>query len=86
MTSSMERWLHDFLTQHHSCAGTIHLFEGDGLRLVAAINIPVQVRQAIEWVPKGKGMAGLALERQEPVQTCNLKADRSGNFTPEQRR
>ena len=44
----------------------------------AAVNIPPQAREAVEWVPSGKGMAGLALERGEPVQTCNLQEDRSG--------
>jgi L-methionine (R)-S-oxide reductase len=33
-------------------------------------------------VPSGKGMAGLALERGEPVQTCNLQEDRSGAVKP----
>jgi putative methionine-R-sulfoxide reductase with GAF domain len=33
-------------------------------------------------VPNGKGMAGLALQRKEPVQTCNLQEDRSGAVKP----
>jgi len=36
----------------------------------------------VAWVPNGKGMAGLALERKEPIQTCNLKDDSSGNVRP----
>jgi L-methionine (R)-S-oxide reductase len=36
----------------------------------------------VEWVPKGKGMAGLAFERNEPIHTCNLKEDTSGNVKP----
>ena len=48
----------------------------------AAVNIPPQAREAVEWVPSGKGMAGLALERGEPVQTCNLQEDRSGAVKP----
>jgi L-methionine (R)-S-oxide reductase len=27
-------------------------------------------------------MAGLALQRKEPIQTCNLQEDRSGNVKP----
>jgi hypothetical protein len=33
-------------------------------------------------IPAGKGMAGLALERKEPVQTCNLQTDRTGDVRP----
>jgi hypothetical protein len=63
-------------------AGTVHLREGDGLRLAAAVNIPPPVQEAVAWVPYGKGMAGLALERGTPVQTCNLQEDRSGAVKP----
>jgi hypothetical protein len=78
----LEHWLQDFLTKHNGIAGTIHFFENGGLRLMSAINIPPQVQQAVAWVPNGKGMAGLALERKEPIQTCNLKEDKSGNVKP----
>lgn len=77
-----ENWLEKFLAQHHGAAGTVHLFENGGLRLAAAINIPPQVQQAVTWVPNGMGMAGLALERKEPVTTCNLKEDQSGDVKP----
>jgi hypothetical protein len=36
----------------------------------------------VRWLPRGKGMAGLALESGEPVQTCNLKDDSSGQVRP----
>ncbi|HEX6545898.1 MAG TPA: GAF domain-containing protein [Bryobacteraceae bacterium] len=78
----LEHWLRKFLAQHNGAAGTIHLSENDGLKLAAAINIPSHVQQIVAWVPKGKGMAGLALERKQPIHTCNLKEDRSGNVRP----
>lgn len=78
----LESWLQDFLAKYKGVAGTIHFVENDGLRLVSAVNIPPQVQQAVAWVPNGKGMAGLALERKEPIQTCNLKEDNSGNVKP----
>jgi len=78
----LEAWLETFLAQYQGAAGTVHLFENGGLRLAAAINIPPQVQQVVAWVPNGKGMAGLALERREPVNTCNLKEDQSGNVKP----
>jgi hypothetical protein len=58
------------------------LHENDGLRLAASVNIPPPVQQIVAWVPNGKGMAGLALQRCEPVQTCNLQEDKSGNVKP----
>jgi L-methionine (R)-S-oxide reductase len=75
-------WLTRFLADARGVAGTIHLHENGGLRLGAAVNIPEPVRRVVEWVPSGKGMAGLALERGEPVQTCNLQEDRSGAVKP----
>ena len=78
----LDQWLQNFLTEYEGAAGTVHLFENGGLRLASAINIPLQVQQVVAWVPNGKGMAGLALERKEPIQTCNLKDDSSGNVRP----
>jgi L-methionine (R)-S-oxide reductase len=48
----------------------------------AALNIPPHVRDLIAQIPRGKGMAGLAWERDEPVATCNLKEDNLGNVRP----
>jgi len=74
------------LTMEHFRAdtGTIHLLEADGvLHLKAAsAGIPEPVLKAVERVPVGKGMAGLAVERKEPVSVCNLQADSSGNARP----
>ena len=78
----LQTWLSDFLNDIGACAGTVHVRESDGLRLRAAKNIPDVVQQAVDWVPCGKGMAGLALERAQPVTTCNLKDDHSGSVRP----
>ncbi|MDQ2900429.1 MAG: GAF domain-containing protein [Acidobacteriota bacterium] len=78
----LEDWLQNILGIYHGTSGTIHLFENGGLRLATAINIPPQVQEAVAWVPNGKGMAGLALQRKEPIHTCNLQEDRSGNVKP----
>jgi hypothetical protein len=40
------------------------------------------VVEIVRAIPKGKGMAGLAWERDEPVHTCNLKTDSSGDVRP----
>ena len=74
------------LTMEHFRAdtGTIHLLESDGvLHLKAASSgIPEPVLRAVELVPIGKGMAGLAVLRKEPVSVCNLQSDASGNARP----
>ena len=80
--SSMEEWLSGFLAGAGAVAGTIHVHQDGGLRLASAVNIPPPVQQVVAWVPSGKGMAGLALERGEPIQTCNLKEDESGAVKP----
>ena len=80
--TELESWLQNFLAKYNGAAGTVHIFENDGLKLVSAINIPPPVQQVVAWVPNGKGMAGLALQRKEPIQTCNLKEDNSGNVKP----
>jgi L-methionine (R)-S-oxide reductase len=77
-----QSWLAAFLSEAGAVAGTVHLHENGGLRLAASQNIPEKVQEIVAWVPCGKGMAGLALERGEPVQTCNLQEDRSGAVKP----
>lgn len=65
-------------------SGTLHLLGNDGhLHLAAASDgIPSAVVDAIRIVPVGKGMAGLAVERRQPVDACNLQTDTSGDVRP----
>ncbi len=81
-STGLQAWLQSFVAEHSAAAGTVHLFENGGLTLAASVNIPPPVQQVVAWVPNGKGMAGLALQRKEPIQTCNLQEDRSGNVKP----
>lgn len=82
--ATIQSWLETFISAHGGVAGTVHRVIDDGAALasVAAVNIPPPVRAATAVVPRGKGMAGLALEREEPVSTCNLADDRSGDVRP----
>ncbi len=82
MATETDTWLAALLDHVGAVAGTVHVREGDGLRLVSAVNIPEVVRQTVAFVPNGKGMAGIALDTGRPVQTCNLKDDTSGNVRP----
>jgi hypothetical protein len=82
LDESMNRWLADLLARHGAVAGTVHLLRGDLLEIAAAVNIPPKVQEITARIPKGKGMAGIAWERDRPVQTCNLQEDTSGNVRP----
>lgn len=65
-------------------SGTLHMIGADGnLHLVAASDsIPEAVRRIVAVVPVGKGMAGLAAERNAPVTACNIQTDTSGDVRP----
>ena len=77
-----EAWLRSFLSAHGGVAGTVHFLQGEVLKLESSVNIPPPVVKVTEIIPKGKGMAGLAWERDEVVATCNLKSDDSGDVRP----
>jgi L-methionine (R)-S-oxide reductase len=81
--SSAQLWLEGFIKQHGGVAGTVHRRAPDeALELVAAQNIPPMVQDIVKRVPKGKGMAGLAYEQDEPIVTCNIKDDNTGRVRP----
>lgn len=65
-------------------SGTIHLLESDGLLHLKAASrgLPEVVLNTVRTVPVGKGMAGLAVERKQPVNVCNLQTDSSGDVRP----
>lgn len=75
----------DSILAHFACAtGTIHRLDGetDLLHLVAQRGIPDAILERVARIPVGKGMAGLAAERREAVQVCNLQTDNSGDANP----
>ncbi len=79
-----EKELCSILEKFGCQAGTVHLLSAeDGLlHLVAAVGIPAPVLAIVAAVPVGKGMAGLAAQRNEPVSLCNLQTDTSGQAKP----
>src|SRR5262245_7068882 len=75
----------DRVLEHFGCvAGTVHRWDAAGgfLILQAVRNIPPAVLDRVRQIPLGKGMAGIAAERREPVQVCNLQSDSSGVARP----
>lgn len=71
----------DLLLDRFDCVtGTVHLRDEQSgmLKLAAQRGIPEVVLDKIRVIPVGKGMAGIAAARREPVQVCNLQTDSSG--------
>ena len=77
-----QQWLESIVAQLGAVAGTVHVQRGDDLYLTAAHNIPPHVIASVAHVPHGKGMAGVAQVKKQPVQTCNLQTDETGNIKP----
>ena len=63
-------------------AGTIHLLAEGVLKLAAHANIPPPVVEIVQTVAIGKGIAGLAAERLQPISLCNLQTDTTGQARP----
>jgi GAF domain-containing protein len=82
--ASLDEALTQTLIHFAADSGTIHLLEADGvLHLKAAsAGIPEFVLQTVRTVPVGKGMAGLAVERTQPVTACNIQTDVTGDVRP----
>lgn len=79
---AQQQWLESVIAELDAVAGTVHVQRGEDLFLTAAHNIPPQVVAIVAQVPHGKGMAGVAQVRKQPVQTCNLQTDETGNIKP----
>ncbi len=65
-------------------SGTVHFLGRDGMLHLAAASagMPEPVLAIIRTIPVGKGMAGLAVERAQPVDACNIQTDTSGDVRP----
>lgn len=70
MTAALREIIEDF----DCTSGTLHRLDDDRLHLIAHVGIPDPVLERIEVIPIGKGMAGAAAERREPVEVCNLQS------------
>lgn len=78
----MQAELEGIIGRFGADTGTIHLIEDGILILKAHAGVPPQVVEIVTRVPIGKGMAGLAAERNEPVSKCNIQADQSRDVQP----
>jgi L-methionine (R)-S-oxide reductase len=76
--------LNEIVGRFAADSGTIHYLGEDGFLHLAAASagMPEPVTAMIQKIPVGKGMAGLAVERREPVDACNIQTDTSGDVRP----
>lgn len=81
---SWSEFLQQTLAAFDCVTGTLHRLDpADGqLKLVAHLGIPEALMPVIQTIPVGKGIAGAAAERREPVELCNLQTDTSGVAKP----
>lgn len=71
----------DRVVERFGCAvGTMHRWDAVAglLQLQVQRGLPAALLDRVRQIPLGKGMAGIAAERREPVQVCNLQTDVSG--------
>jgi GAF domain-containing protein len=80
----LDRALSAILGHFGAQIGTIHVLEADGMLHLRAhtAGLPEPVLAATRVIPIGKGIAGLAVQRKEPVNLCNLQTDTSGAARP----
>jgi len=79
-----EQLLSKIISSFDCTTGTLHFLnvETSLLELKAQIGIPPFLIPKVSEIPIGKGMAGIAAERREPVEMCNLQTDNSGVARP----
>ena len=75
----------DLILKEFNCqTGTLHKWHDlhAMLELICHRGIPRELMDKIERIPMGKGIAGAAAERMEPVSMCNLQTDTTGVARP----
>ena len=84
MNEQLETILRDTLAKFNSETGTIHKLHAPTqlLRLMAQVGLPPQLMDMVTIIPVGKGIAGEAAQKNQPVTICNLQTDTSGVAKP----
>jgi L-methionine (R)-S-oxide reductase len=78
----MQEQLEEIIRRFQADSGSIHLLEDGVLMLKSQVGLPPHIVEIVSRVPIGKGMAGLAFQRNEPVSSCNIQSDESGSVRP----
>ncbi|MCJ8167322.1 GAF domain-containing protein [Pontibacter sp. E15-1] len=79
-----QQFLTDIIASFGCSTGTLHFLDKETglLSLQAQQGIPDFLLPKMAAIPIGKGMAGIAAERRQPVEMCNLQTDDSGVARP----
>lgn len=83
-TIDWQQLLGGIISEFNCTTGTIHLLDKrtNLLKLQAHQRVPEFLLPKMSEIPIGKGMAGIAAERRQPVEMCNLQTDNSGVARP----
>ncbi len=81
---SFDLAIEEIATAFGAVTVTLHRADNDEsvLLMVASKGLPPPVAAVTERIRFGKGMAGLCVQRREPVTVCNLQSDSSGVAKP----
>lgn len=79
-----QQLLSDIIAAFDCSTGTLHFFDKESklLKLQAQQGIPPFLLPKMMEIPVGKGMAGIAAQRKQAVEMCNLQTDDSGVARP----
>jgi putative methionine-R-sulfoxide reductase with GAF domain len=82
--NNWQQCLTDIIAAFDCTTGTIHILDERThlLKLQAQQGLPDFLIPKMAEIPIGKGMAGFAAERRQPVEMCNLQTDNSGVARP----
>ncbi len=76
----MQAQLEDIARRFAADTASLHLLDEAGILVLAAqVGLPPHIVEIVSRVPVGKGMAGLAALRNEPVSSCNIQTDDGGD-------
>ena len=83
-TIDWQQVLENVISVFDCSTGTLHFLDQktELLQLQAQKGIPPFLIPKLSTIPIGKGMAGIAAERKEAVEMCNLQTDDSGVARP----
>ena len=83
-TINWQEVLSEILSSLDCATGTVHFLNKNTslLNLKVQQGIPDFLIPKVSVIPIGKGMAGIAAERREPIEMCNLQTDKSGVARP----
>lgn len=83
-TINWQEVLSEAISYFDCTTGTIHFLDKEVnlLKVAAHQGIPPFLIPKLAEIPIGKGMAGIAAERMQPVEMCNLQTDSSGVARP----